>query len=193
MQVIAILELTRDRVSLAKRGSTYRPAGFALLLLLPVSVIGDIQTTTQTLAANVAAHGKISVPGSVSLRASDSKFGGFTGSVTVSYWARTSIAAGSSITVQATDFSPAGGPSAGTVSYSCSGATLGTGCSGPQALSIATETMLVSLPGSACTGGGGACSSDDPNTVLMTFALPSQPHYKTGNYSAQIMFTISTM
>ena len=188
------MESTRGRVSSAPKGrSALRPVGFALLLLFPIASLGDIQTTTQTLMANVSANGKLSVPASVSLRSSDTRFGGFSGGVTVSYWARTSNAGGSSITVQATDFSPSGGPAAGTVNYSCSGATLGAGCSGPQALSTATQTLLVSLPSGACTGGGGVCSSDDPNTVLMNFVLPSQPHYKTGNYSAQITFTISSM
>src|SRR5579872_4418995 len=167
--------------SAARRRSAY-VVGFALLLLLPVRGIGDIQTTTQTLSAAVTANGKIAVPANVSLRSSDTRFGSLSGSLTVSYWARTSSVAGNSITAQASDFSPAGGPTVGAVSYTCSGATLGTGCSGAQALSAGTQTLLVSLPASACTGGGGACSSDDPNTVVMTFAMPSQPHYKTGNY-----------
>ena len=193
VSAISILESSRGRVrTAARRRSTY-PVRLALLFLLPIRGMSDIQTTTQILSANVTANGKIAVPASVSLRSSDTRFGNLSGSVTVSYWSRTSSAGGSSITVQATDFAPAGGPAVGTVSYSCSGATLGTGCSAPQALATATQTLLVALPSSTCTGGGGACSTDDPNTVLMTFAMPSQPHYKTGSYSAQIMFTISTM
>jgi len=193
MRVISNPESARGRVSLAPGRRRANHLALALLLLLPLSGIGDILTTSQTLVANVGANGKISVPASVSLRPLDTRFGGFSGSLTVNYWSRTSSAGGSSITVQATDFSPAGGPATGSVSYTCSGATLGAACSGAQALSTGTQTLVVSLPSSACTGGGGACSSDDPNTVLMNFALPSQPHYKTGSYSAQLMFTISTM
>jgi len=166
----------------------------ALVLLLPVCGIGDIQTTSQTLLANVSPDGKISVPGSVPLLSPDTHFGSATGSVTVSYWARTSSSAGGgSVTVQAVEFTPVGGPVAASVSYVCSGATLGSGCSGTQTLTTSTQTSLVSLPGAACTGGGGSCTSQSPNTVQMTFTLPSQPHYKTGSYTSLLTFTISTM
>jgi len=167
---------------------------FVLVLLLPASGIGDIQTTNQTISANVSANGKLSVPASITMRSSDTKFGGLSGSLTMSYWARTSNGGGGSVTVQAnSDFSPSGGPSVGAVTYACSGATLGAGCSGNQSLSTSTQTSLVSLPGGACTGGGGVCSSQEPNTVLLNFYVASKPHYKTGTYSAQITFTISTM
>jgi len=168
--------------------------GLVLVLLLPASGIGDIQTTTQTISASVSANGKLSVPGSVSMRSSDTKFSGLSGALTVSYWARTSNGGGGSVTVQAaSDFSPSGGPSVGAVTYTCSGATLGAGCSGNQSLSTTTQTSLVSLPGGACTGGGGVCSSQEPNTVLLGLYVVSKPHYKTGTYTAQITFTISTM
>jgi hypothetical protein len=168
--------------------------GFILLSLLPVSGIGDLQTTTQTLSASISPNGKLSLPGSVNIQSSYMTPGTMTGALTVSYWARTSNSGGGSVTVQAnSDFSPAGGPSVNAVSFTCSGATLGAGCSGNQPITTSTQTSLVSLPGGACTGGGGACSLQEPNTVLLTFSLPSNPAYKTGSYSAQITFTISTM
>ena len=167
----------------------------SLALLFPVIAASHIQTTTQTLAADVSPYGTLSVPASVAMQAADSRFGGsIGGTLTVSYWARTSTAGGSSLTVQAdSDFSPLGGPSISDVTYVCSGATLGTGCSGSQALSTSTQTQVVTLPSGACTGGGGACSTAEPNTVLMTLSAPDKPSYKTGTYSVQITFTISTL
>jgi len=163
-------------------------------VMLPVATFGDVQTTTQTLAANISPYGALSVPGNVDLRSPNTKFGTMSGSLTVSYWARTSSSGGGSVTVQAgSDFSPSGGPSVSSVTYSCSGATLGTGCSGNQTLATSTQAPLVSLPGNACTGGGAACSTQDPNTVLLTFSAPNKPRYKTGTFSAQITLTISTM
>ena len=165
-----------------------------LLFALPASGIGDIQSTTQTMSANVSPYGKVSMPPNVTLRAADSRFGGnLAGSLTVSYWARTSGVGVNSLTVQASsDFSPSGGPSISDVTYLCSGATLGAGCSGSQALATSTQTAVVALPTGACTGGGGSCSTAEPNTVLLTLSVPDKPRYKTGTYSAQITFTIST-
>jgi len=166
----------------------------ALVLLLPVCGIGDIQTTTQTMSADVSPNGKLSLPASIDLQSPDTRFGSLAGNLTLSYWARTSDSGGGSVTVQATsEFSPAGGPSVSAVSFTCSGATLGAGCSGSQFLATTTQTSLVSLPGGACTGGGGVCSAQEPNTVLLTFAVLSRPGYKTGTYSAQMTVTISTM
>jgi hypothetical protein len=168
---------------------------FLLAAALPAAGLGDIQTTTQILSASVSPVGKLSVPATISLRSSNTRFGGFAGTFDVSYWARTSGAGGGgAVTIQAnSDFAPSGGPSITAVTYTCSGATLGTGCSGAQALSTSTQTPVVSLPTGACTGGGGLCSTQDPNTVLLNFSAPSKPGYKTGNYSVQVTVTISTI
>lgn len=166
---------------------------YVLLLLLPVPGAGDIQTTAQTLSATISPAGKLSVPASITLAGSNTRFGSFAGEMLVSYWARTQSGGGGSVTVQATEFAPAGGPIAATVTYSCAGATLGTGCSGSQTLQTGSQTSVLSLPGGVCTGGGGACSTQDPNTVQLQFSAPNKPQYKTGTYSAQITFTISTV
>jgi len=165
------------------------------ILLLPLEGVGDIRTTTQTMTANISPYGKLSVPSNVSLRSSGTRFeGSLAGNFTVSYWARTSDVGGGSITVQgSSEFSPAGGPSIGSVTYLCSGATLGTGCSGSQTLATSTQTPVVTLQSGACTGGGSPCSTQEPNTVLLTLSSQNKPHYKTGTYSAQITFTISTL
>jgi hypothetical protein len=51
----------------------------------------------------------------------------------------------------------------------------------------------VTIPSSACTGGGGACSAADPNTATVGFSLLNDPNYQTGNYTAVVTFTISAM
>jgi len=170
------------------------PCGMLLLLGLPIRGIGDIRTTTQTLSATISPAGKISVPASVTLISSGTQFGTFSGNLLVSYWASTSGGGSSSVVVQASsEFSPTGGPTAGMVTYSCTGATLGTACSGTQTIHTSSQTPVVSLPGGVCTGGGGSCSSQDPNTVQLQFQLPNKPSYKTGTFSAQLMFTISSI
>ena len=176
-----------------KRNWSKRPVLLGILLAFQAGA--DIQTTTQTISANVSPYGKLSLPASVTLRSSDSRFGGnLAGTLMVSYWARTSSAGGGSITVQATsNFSPSGGPSISDVTYLCSGATLGAGCSGSQTLATSLATPAVSLASGACTGGGSTCSTAEPNTVQLTLSAPDKPRYKTGSYSAQITFTISTL
>jgi hypothetical protein len=165
-----------------------------LLLLLPACGVGDIQTTTQSLQAVVSPLGKLAVPAGITLTAANSRFGNLTGSMMVSYWARTQSGGGGSVTLQAnSEFTPTGGPSVATVVYSCTGATMGTGCSGNQTLHTGIQTSVIYLPGGICTGGGGACSNQDPNTIQLQFSAPNKAQYKTGAYSAQITFTISTL
>jgi hypothetical protein len=173
----------------------YQLAGLLGVFVFSAIGIGDMQSITQAMTANVSPYGKLSLPATVNLQSGDTRFGrDLAGSLTVSYWARTSVTGGGSVTVQAnSDFSPAGGPSIGSVTYLCSGATLGSGCSGSQTLTTAAQTSLVSLPGGACTGGSGACSALAPNTILLAFSTLNKPHHKTGTYSAQLTFTISTM
>lgn len=166
----------------------------ALLLALPIAGIADTQTTTQTLSANISAAGKLSLPVNVTLTTSTTRFGDFSGGVSVSYWARTSAGGAGSVTVQGgSEFTPATGPAATQVTYTCTGATLGTGCSGTQTVQTATQTSVVTIPGSVCTGGGGSCSSTVPNTVQMQFNLANKPSFKTGAYSMQLTFTVSTL
>jgi hypothetical protein len=112
----------------------------------------------------------------------------------VSYRARTTPVGGGSITLNvSSDLSPSGGPSAatGALAYTCSGATLGTACSGSQTASTTVQTPVLTLPASACTGGGGACSSQNPNSVNLSFTLTDNPVYAAGAYSAKVTFIIS--
>jgi hypothetical protein len=164
------------------------------LAALPAS--GGTGTAGQTLTATLAPVGALTTPGTVTLSKNTNAFQPFTATVPVSYQVRTTPAGSGSITLRVTsDFTPSGGPSAanGALTYVCSGANLGTPCSGSQTSSTAGQTQVLSIPSSACTGGGGACSNQNPNSMTVTFTLADSPVYPTGTYSASVTFTISAM
>jgi hypothetical protein len=165
------------------------------LLGIPAHFQAATSTATQSLTATLSPIGKVSVPSSVSLTHVGSTFASFGASVSVSYKVRTTPSGtGGSITMQAgSDFTPTGGPllSAGNLTYTCSGSTLGTACSGTQTVSTTTATPVLTIPTSACSGGGGSCSSSNPNSVSINLSLPDQPAFATGVYSTQVTFTIS--
>ena len=175
----------------------FRRPWLALVALgtLPVGgSFGATASTTQNLNALIYAIGKLSVPASVAMSPNVNKFSPFSASLPVSYRGRTTPTGGGNITVQVTsDFSPAGGPSAtaGTLTYTCGSASLGTPCSGTQTASTTLQTPVLTLPASACTGGGGACSAQDPNSISLSFSLTDDPGYTTGSYSAKLTFIIS--
>jgi hypothetical protein len=174
---------------------------WSAFLLWPIRMQAASLTTTQTLQAVISPLGGLfSFPNSVTLAKTGTTFSNFTGSLSIQYRARTTQSTGGgSITVKGTaDFTPAGGPSIASppstgdaLQYTCSGATLGTACSGTQTVSTTTSTSVVTLSASECTGGGGSCSSTSPNTVTLSFTLTNDPKYNTGSYSATLTFTIS--
>jgi hypothetical protein len=169
----------------------------AVLVFAPAFLLGVTGTTTQTLSAPINAIGKLSVPSSLNLTSAGTTFVAYAGNLIVSYRIRTTAATGSgSLTMRATaDFSPAGGPSiaGGQLTYTCSAASLGVACSGTQTASTASQTSVVTLGASLCTGGGGSCSSANTNSVQSTFTLSNNPAFKTGTYSATLTFTISAI
>src|ERR1700688_3575294 len=120
--------------------------GVVLLLLPLASPAQNSATARQMLQATIVPlSGLITQTSSVALTRSGA-FGAFSGTMTLSYWARTTQGAGQgAITTQATtDFTPTGGPSIATppspgdtFTYTCSGATLGASCSGTQTVSTA--------------------------------------------------------
>jgi hypothetical protein len=168
--------------------------GLAALLLPVVSRAQTSATTTQTLSAQISAIGKVSLPATVSLFSSGSTFSSYTGTLLVGQRVRTTSGGSAAITVVGSaEFTPAGGPTiaSGALSYTCGSATLGAACSGAHTMSTSTQTPVLSVGGSACTGGGGACSSADPNTVSLSFTLTNSPAFKTGTFSAQLTFVIS--
>ncbi len=171
-----------------------RPLLVIVCLVMAGACRADTGSATQQLSAQLGAIGKLSVPASLLLTASGTTFMAFSGNLSLSYRVRTTLGGGGTITLRATsDFSPAGGPliSAGALTYACIGATLGAACSGTSAVSSTGQTLVVAIPGQACTGGGGACSVADPNSISINFILLNDPGYQTGTYSAQLTFTIS--
>ena len=185
----------RDRNSYTLAARYMRAA--AVLFFAPAFLLGATNSTTQTLSASVAANGKLSVPASLTLSTVGSTFVAYSGSLTVSYLVRTTASTGNgSITMTASaDFGPAGGPSisGGQLTYLCSGANLGTACSGPLTVSTSSQTNVVTIGAGVCTGGGAPCSASNPNSVQTTFTLSNNPAYKTGTYSATLTFTISAI
>ena len=154
------------------------------------------QTVNQTVNAQISPIGKVSVPGSLTLTSSGALFLPYTGSLTVSYRLRSTASGTGNITVQAgSDFTPAGGPSiaGGVLSYTCGSASLGAGCSGSSTVSTTGQTGVVTVSGASCTGGGGACSSADPNLVQINFSLQNSPNYTSGTFSASLTFNISAL
>jgi len=162
---------------------------------LPVWCVADSASAIQTLSASLSPIGKLQVGANLALVGSGGLFTAFSASMSVNYKIRTTPSGSGSITARATsDFSPTGGPaiSTGVLTYTCSGATLGTACSGQQTVSTGAQTPVVTVPAARCTGGGGAyCSSSNPNSVSLSFALVNDPQYQTGSYSVILTFTIS--
>jgi len=156
----------------------------------------DVAGVSQTLNAQLAALGKVSAPASVTLNSTGTVFSPYTGSLILRYRVRsTPSGTGGTITLQATgEFSPSGGPtiSSGALLYNCSGATLGTPCSGVNTASLSSQTNVATNPPSACTGGGAPCSTADPNSVNINFSLENNAAYETGSYTAVVTFTISS-
>jgi len=161
---------------------------------LPLTGRASVQsTTTNSLSATIEANGSLSVPSATTLSTSGHIFANpFTGSATVQYRARTTSTGGGNLTLEVTQDFQSGGPSvaAGNLSYSCGTAGLGTGCALTTA-STSSATNVVTLPKSACTGGGGSCSASNPNSVVVTFTIPDTASIKTGTFTATVRFTIS--
>lgn len=153
-------------------------------------------TGSQSLGVNIGAAGKVAVvQSSVTLTRTGGTFGNYTGSATLQYKIRTTTSTGSSsITAKASgDFTPTAGPriSNSELTYTCSGATTGTGCSGTQTVSTSSQTSVITVGSGVCTGTG--CAGSDPNSVTVNLTLENDPGYKTGTYSTSLVFTISAL
>jgi hypothetical protein len=178
-------------------------AGLIAVGLVSSSAYAQTTLGTQTLSLTTQPDGLLyGFPNSVTLSKVGTLFNSYTGTITVQYRARTTAGTGTgNITVKAsTDFVCAsGGPCIATppttgdaLTYTCTGATLGSNCSGTQKVSTGAATNVVTaIPAGTCTGGGSPCTTADPNTVSLNFSLTDDPKYKTGSYSATLTFTIS--
>ena len=168
----------------------------AVILMLAVcdSANAVTSTVTQGISLTLSSAGKVSAPTTLTLTKSGTTFNNFTGSLSLNYKARTTQVGSATLTVKASsDFSPTGGPSvaAGDVTYTCGAASLGSACSGTQTLSTASQTPVVSVSTNACVGTG--CASVDPATDLLQFSMLNSPTFKTGSYTAQLLFTFSAL
>jgi hypothetical protein len=171
------------------------------LLVLAISLscspaaLANSVTGGQTLSVNIGAIAKVAVvQSSVTLLHAGSTFANFTGSVTVQYKVRTTPSGSSTLVVKAaSDFSPANGPSIvnSDLTYICSGATLGTACSGSQTGSTTTQTTVVTVGGGTCTGSG--CTGADPDSVSISLTLVDSPTFKTGSYTTNLTFSMSAL
>jgi hypothetical protein len=180
-------------------GLPFRLRIFRRLLLwfaMPLLAAAATGVGSQDLRVTLGPACAMTTPGMASLTHGQTAFQPFQATVPLNYEVRTTPAGSGKITLQVSaNFTPAGGPSVadGVLTYTCGAASLGTGCSGAQTASMAMQTPVLTLPGSACTGGGGVCSSQDPNSVNVTFTLIDDPGYATGVYAANVTFTISAI
>jgi len=170
--------------------------GLAIAVFTTAMGLAETGITTQQITVQLSPNAKLAVPSNLTLVAAGQTFLPFMGALPVTYRARSTPAGGGAITLQvSSDFAPGGGPSAsaGVLTYTCSGATLGMGCSGLQTARVGAQTPVVAFPPASCTGGGGACSAPDPNSVQINLVLENNPEYSTGAYSAQLTLTISSI
>jgi len=160
----------------------------------PVALANSV-TGGQALSANLGANAKLAVvQSSVTLVHAGTTFANFTGTVTVQYRVRTTPSGSSTLAVKAaSDFSPATGPSVvnGDLTYTCSGATLGSNCAGSPTVSTTATTNVVTVGAGACTGAG--CGNPDPNSVSVSLTLTDSPTFKTGTYTNSLLFSISAI
>jgi hypothetical protein len=163
------------------------------LLALPGIAPAVTATVSNTLNLTVNAAGELSAPVSATLTNTGTTFNAYAASVALQYRARTSAAGGGNVTLKVIQDFGTGGPSVagGDLTYTCGAADLGTACSGSITASTSSSTQVVNLPTSACTGGGGSCSANNPNTITLTFNLADQPIDKTGTFTTMVQFTIS--
>jgi hypothetical protein len=167
----------------------------ALALCFQSSVLADSLVTTQSVSVVLSPLGKVTVPASISLLSGSLAFSAYTAALPVLFRARTNATGSGTITVQAAaDFAPSGGPSVttGMLTYTCAAAAYGTACAGTQTVSTTSQRPVITLPPSACTGGGNGCSSADPASIDLLFRLENDVSIPTGNYSVQLTFTVSS-
>ncbi len=151
-------------------------------------------TATQTVSIALSPLGKIYVPSTQNLLMSGAAFSAYSGTVPLTFRARTSAAGAGSVTVQANgDFTPAGGPSvvSGMLTYTCISGGYGAACPGTQTVSVTAQRPVLTLGSLSCIGGGSGCSTADPASVDLTFRLDNNATVPTGNYQVQLTFTIS--
>jgi hypothetical protein len=169
------------------RPARWAALGFFLLCAAGTLRAQVVRTGSTTVTANVAADASITVSTPTVLSAG-AAFGAFTGSTTVTFSIRTTKVGGSgSITLQAAEFTTAGGPlvSAGNLTYSCSGTpSVGTKCAGPITASTSAPTAVLSSVG--------ADAKANAQVINVDWSLANSPAFSTGSYSSTVTFTLSS-
>jgi hypothetical protein len=166
------------------------------LAALSSPVLAEVAVVSQTVSVTLQPQGKVSVPSGLTLLKGAQAFTSYTGTMTVSFRARTTPATSATVTLEASgNFTPSGGPSlaAGDFTFTCGAAGYGTSCSGAQTVSSTSQRTVVTLPPAACMGGGVGCSATDPATVQVSFQLANDPTVSTGTYSLPVVFTVSSL
>ena len=150
-------------------------------------------TGTTTVSVTIGAEAALQVNTSTTTLTSAGIFANFTGTTSLTYKIRTTQTTGAgTITLQVTtDFAPANGPSVAsppsggdTLSYTCTVAAPGTGCSGSVTSSTSASTSVASF-------GAGANSAVAGNSASVAWTLVNDPAYQTGSYNAVVTFTVS--
>jgi hypothetical protein len=138
--------------------------------------------SSQSISLTLATAGKVSVPANVAATTIGTTFQNFTMSELVNYKARTTQTGSATLNLLGSSYLALGG-----TTYTCSGATLGSACSGTQTVSGTSGTVVVTVGPSSCVGAG--CASSSPATLTLNFIMINSPTYPTGSYSAAMTFS----
>jgi hypothetical protein len=168
----------------------------AALLLAASTAFAQLGTTTVTnnLQVTPVAEAALTIGATATtLTSPGTNFSNYTGTTNFTYFIRTSQTGGTgSIVLQVTsDFAPAGGPSVASpatgdaLTYTCTVSSPGTACTGSLTASTSGTT-------SVATFSAAAHSAKSGNSASVTWTLPNDPQYQTGNtYTATVTYTIS--
>lgn len=164
-----------------------------VIALFGSSLLMAQNTGTTNVNVTVSPEASIVINTATTNLAAASTFANYTGSTSFTYKVRTTASTGSgNIQLEvASDFSPANGPSVANppsasdrLSYVCTVASPGTGCSGTQNASTTMQTSVASF-------GAGAYSAAAGNSGSIAWTLTNDPLYKPNTYTAVVTFTIS--
>jgi hypothetical protein len=162
----------------------------AILALAAPAAFGQFDTSgTTTLSLTVGPEAALTVTATTPLTtAGGGLFADYTGSTTFIYKIRTALTGGNaSITAAVTREFETGGPSvaAGDLKYTCAVVSPGNGCTGTMTAGTA--------PTSVATFGANSRSAREGTESSVAWTLFNDPQVQTGNYSAQVTFTIANL
>lgn len=166
----------------------------ALVAVSPAAFGQWAAAGTTNITVSVGPEAAISVNSATPLTTGTALFDDYTGTTTFSYKVRTTKTGGSgSITAQVlTDFSTGAGPSVqnpnpgNSLSYGCTVAGPGTGCSGSVTAQYQVDTNVA-------TFGANARSAKAGDSGSLAWVLTNDPQYETGSYEAVVRFSISAL